>query len=122
MQTKLTLWTETVWWEPRRLVFNFVLLVSGLFLLFLVQRVKPIHSHLYFKGYFDLIVAYGLFANLAYTAVYIFVIRLINRFTELTNKIRDVREFTYRTIILVGLLINFFAAGLELAYRLTYIK
>jgi hypothetical protein len=109
---------DILWWELRRLFFNFVLLVSGLLLLFLVQTIKPIYSHLYFKGYFDLIIAYALFANLCYTTIYIFILRLTKRFDELTNRKKQVKEFTFWWVIIVGLIINSFAAGLELAYRI----
>jgi hypothetical protein len=122
MQTKMTIWTEIFWWELRRLFFNFILLVSGLFLLYIIQTIKPINSHLYFKGYLDLIFAYGLFVNFGYTVVYVFLFRLVRRFDDLKKKNIEAREFTFRAIVLVGLLTNFFAGVLELMYRQGFMK
>lgn len=122
METKSTLWTEIIWWELRRIVFNFVLLVSGLLCLFIVEIIKPIHSQTYFTGYFELIVAYGLFANFAYTAVYMFLLRLGKRFIELANIQQAIKAFTYKSIVMVGFMTNLFGAGLELLFRLNYVK
>lgn len=116
------MWKNIMWWELRRVFFNTIMLISGLLFLFIVQRIKPVFSHFYFRFYFDLILAYGIFVNIAYTAVYIYVLRLIKKINaSVENKI-EIRDFTFRIVLLVGFIANLCAGIFELMYRLYYTK
>lgn len=120
METRTTFSTDLIWWELRRLFFNFLMLASGLIVLFAIQIIKPLGSHVAFRYYLELIITLGIFINIAYTAVYIYVFRLTKKVDGLSDKKIAIRDFTFRTVIFVGLLTNLIAGFVELFYRIQF--
>lgn len=107
---------EIAWWELRRILFNILMLVSGVVLLTGVQILKPIHSS-YFSGYyFDLILFYALIANVIYTAIYFYIISLVEKFVSSEQHVK-VKKYTLNCILIGGIVMNVIVALCELYYR-----
>lgn len=120
MHTSLIDLHKIAWWEVRRIIFNIVMAISGSILLLLIQWVKPVSMHLFFKTYVDLIFFYGLIANLAYTAAYVYVLLISKKFIELNQIQETLKQFTYKAILVIGLAINLLAGLGELLFRIAY--
>jgi chromate transport protein ChrA len=108
---------DIFWFEIRRLVFNFILIATGLLLLIFNQFLLRISSHTFYYGYLEVGLFYVFIANVAYTGCYVFIMIAKSKININAQDRRKLNRITFVAIMIVTIVVNSAAALYEYQYR-----
>lgn len=104
------------WWEKKRLVYNGIMLLSGILLLVIVHSVFPLkgehgnHSPFGLVFYAAWALFYAFFANVFFTAGYLFEALIIRKMPELLPRVEFLHKLFFRTGLFISIACNVLCA------------